>query len=254
MTHPKVSLVTGGGAGLGRAIAYELAKAGHRVAVADIDDAGAEETAAAIRRSGGDALYGRVDVTRPDQVEAFVQTTVATFGGLDNAVNNAGIEGVRAKITEYEVEDWTRVISVNLIGVFVSMKYEIPHIAARGGGSVVNIGSTASLRGVPLMSAYDAAKQGLVGLTKSAALEFADRQVRVNAVCPGSFRTPMSERLYGEDMEALIAGRTPMKRMGSLEEIAAPVVWLCSNAAAFVSGTLISVDGARTAGPMMSQV
>ena len=180
-----------------------------------------------------------------------IDDTVNAFGGLDYAVNNAAVEGARAMVADYDEAEWTRVISVNLTGVFLCMRQQIPHLLARGGGSIVNVASTAGIRAVPLMSAYVAAKTALVGLTKTAALEVADKNIRINVVCPGSLRTPMSERLYGENIGTTLANRTPMRRAGELDEIAEPILWLCSEATTFMTGSQVTVDGGKTAGQML---
>ncbi len=246
----KVCVVTGGGSGLGRVVAQRLAER-CAVAIGDVDLAGAEETARLIKAEGGDCIVRRTDVTRADDIRRLIGDTVGTYGGLDYAVNNAAIEGARAMLADYDEAEWTRIVTVNLTGVFLCMREEIPHILARGGGSIVNVGSTAGIRGVPLMSAYVAAKTALIGLTKTAALEVADKKVRINLVCPGSLRTPMSERLYGENIDATLANRTPMRRAGELDEIAEPILWLCSEATTFMTGSVVTIDGGKTAGQML---
>ena len=221
------------------------------VAIGDVDLPGAEETARLIKADGGICIVRRTDVTRADDVRGLIDETVSTFGRLDYAVNNAAIEGARAMVADYDEAEWTRIITINLTGVFLCMRQEIPHLLAGGGGSIVNVGSTAGIRGVPLMSAYVAAKTALIGLTKTAALEVADKKVRINLVCPGSLRTPMSERLYGENIDATLASRTPMRRGGELDEMAEPILWLCSEATTFITGTVVTVDGGKTAGQML---
>jgi len=246
----KVCVVTGGGSGLGRVVARRLAER-CAVAIGDVDLEGAEETARLIKAQGGDCIVRRTDVTRVDDVRGLIGDTVRTFGGLDYAVNNAAIEGARAMVADYDEAEWNRVLAVNLTGVFLCMREEIPHMQARGGGSIVNVASTAGIRAVPLMSAYVAAKTALVALTKTAALEVADKKIRVNVVCPGSLRTPMSERLYGENIDTTLANRTPMRRSGELDEIAEPILWLCSEATTFMTGSQVTVDGGKTAGQML---
>jgi NAD(P)-dependent dehydrogenase (short-subunit alcohol dehydrogenase family) len=247
----KVCLVTGGGSGLGRTVARRMAEKGCVIAIGDVDLEGAEETARLIKAQGGACIVKRTDVSNSEDVRRLVEETVSAFGGLDYAVNNAAIEGTRAMLADYDEAEWARIISINLTGVFLCMRHELPKLLARGGGSIVNVGSTAAIRGVPLMSAYVAAKTALVGLTKTAALEVADRKVRINLVCPGSLRTPMSERLYGDNIDALLADRTPMRRAGELDEMAEPILWLCSEASTFVTGTVVTVDGGKTAGQML---
>ena len=246
----KVCVVTGGGSGLGRVVARRLAER-CAVAIGDVDLEGAEETARLIKAQGGECIVRRTDVTRADDVRGLIGDTVRTFGGLDYAVNNAAIEGARAMVADYDEAEWNRVIAVNLTGVFLCMREEIPHLQARGGGSIVNVASTAGIRAVPLMSAYVAAKTALVALTKTAALEVADKSIRINVVCPGSLRTPMSERLYGENIDTTLANRTPMRRAGVLDEIAEPILWLCSEATTFMTGSQVTVDGGKTAGQML---
>lgn len=248
--RPKICLVTGGASGLGRATALQLAALGNPVAVGDVQETEGRETIAEIEAAGGNAFFRHLDVTEPAEVEAFVGQVVDTYGGLDCAVNNAGIEGSRHKVGDYPDDDWKRVIDVNLTGVFNCMKRELQAMAGRG-GSIVNIGSTGSLRGVGLMSAYTASKHALAGLTKSAALEYAAEGIRVNCLCPGGFWTPMSDRLYGGDRDGIVAA-TPMRRVAQAAEIAQAVVWLCSDESSFVTGAMHSVDGGRMAGPVMA--
>ena len=246
----KVCVVTGGGSGLGRTVARRMAER-CAVAIGDVNLEGAEETARLIKAQGGTCIARRTDVTRADEVRGLIDDTVSAFGGLDYAVNNAAIEGKQAMLVDYDEAEWTRIVTVNLTGVFLCMRQEIPHLLARGGGSIVNVGSTAAIRGVPLISAYVAAKTALIGLTKTAALEVADKKVRINLVCPGSLRTPMSERLYGENIDATLASRTPMRRAGELDEMAEPILWLCSEATTFMTGSVVTIDGGKTAGQML---
>lgn len=244
----RVALVTGGASGLGRSTAALLARRGARVVVSDVMRAEGETTAALIREAGHEAVFQQADTTSSTDMAAAVAACFASFGRLDIAVNNAGIEGHVAPVAEQDEAAWARVIAVNLTGVFLSLRHEIPAMLQSGGGAIVNVGSTASLCGVAGMSAYVASKHGLLGLTRSAALEYADQGVRVNAVLPGSFRTPMSERLFGVDVvESRLQAITPMRRLGSLDEIAEAIVWLCSDAASFVTGTGLSVDGGKRA-------
>ncbi|MEX0695691.1 MAG: glucose 1-dehydrogenase [Rhodospirillales bacterium] len=243
----KICIVTGGASGLGRAIACALAQQGAAVAIGDLQhDAGAllvDE----IESSGGTAVYWPLDVTDSPTVANFIEQTMDRFGRIDCAVNNAGIEGARNSLGDYGEREWLRVIDVNLTGVFYCMKHEIAAMRQTGSGSIVNIGSTASLRGTPSMGAYSAAKHGIIGLTKTAALEYAGENIRVNALCPGSFRTPMSERLNNGDFTA-VENRTPMQRVASAMEIATTVVWLCLGDSTFITGAAIPVDGGKLAG------
>lgn len=246
----KVCLVTGGASGLGRATVLGLARHGNIVAIGDIQHDEGLAVVAETEAMGGRALFQPLDVTDRGDVKTFVERTVATYGRLDCAVNNAGVEGILRSVGDYPEDDWQHVIDVNLIGVFTCMKHELAAMAGNS-GSIVNVGSTGSLRGVGRMSAYIASKHGLVGLTKSAALEYAAQGIRVNALCPGGFRTPMSDRLHGDDFSGLIAG-TPMGRIAEADEIAKAIIWLCSDESSFVTGAAYQVDGGRMAGPVLA--
>jgi len=241
----KAALVTGGGSGLGRASAIALARAGATVTVADVDEQGGKETAGLVfEEAGGDADFVRADVTRADEVEAMVDKAVARWGRLDCALNNAGTTGVSAPTADYTLEDWNRAIALNLTGVFLCLKYEIPAMLERG-GAIVNMASGAGLVGFAGLPAYVASKHGVVGLTRAAALEYASQGLRVNAICPGSTRTPMLEGFMGgdEQVERMMTRAVPLGRLGRPEEIAEAVVWLCSDAASFVVGHALAVDG-----------
>lgn len=241
----KVALVTGGSSGIGRATALACAREGAKVAVADIGVAGGEETAQLVKDAGGEAIFIKADMTKAADLEAMVDTIVKTYGRLDCAHNNAGIEGALGKTANYDEAEWDKVIAINLTGVWLCMKYEIPQMLKNGGGSIVNTASAAGLLGVPNMPAYAASKHGVVGLTKTAALEYAKAGIRVNCVCPGIIQTPMVSRLTGErpGMFEKIATAEPIGRIGKPEEIAESVVWLCSDLASFVTGHAMSVDG-----------
>jgi NAD(P)-dependent dehydrogenase (short-subunit alcohol dehydrogenase family) len=241
----KAALVTGGGSGLGRASAIALARAGATVTVADVDEDGAKETVTLVfEEAGGDADFVRADVTQADEVEAMVDKTVARWGRLDCALNNAGTTGASALTADYKLEDWNRAIALNLTGVFLCLKYEIPAMLERG-GAIVNMASGAGLVGFAGLPAYVASKHGVVGLTRAAALEYASQGLRVNAICPGSTRTPMLEGFMGgdEQVERMMTRAVPLGRLGRPEEIADAVVWLCSDAASFVVGHALAVDG-----------
>lgn len=242
-----VSFVTGGAAGLGRAIAETLARRGDVVVLADRDGAAAELAAAAIVQAGGRAEACHLDVTEAGAVEAAIAGIASRHGRLDVAVNNAGIEGATAALADYDPAEWSRVIAVNLTGVFLCLKFELRQMLRQGSGAIVNVGSTASLGGVAGMPAYTASKHGLLGLTRAAALDYADRGIRVNAICPGSFRTAMSERLFGDRFEAVMLDSTPMRRIGTVAEIAEAVAFLCSPAASFITGAALPVEGGKRA-------
>jgi NAD(P)-dependent dehydrogenase (short-subunit alcohol dehydrogenase family) len=242
----KVALVTGAGSGIGRASAVALAAEGARVLVSDLDATGGEETVARIRAAGGEARFWPADVTRADQVAALVEQALAAYGRLDCAHNNAGIEGTTGTPTHrYAEDDWDRVIATNLKGVWLGLKHEIPIMLRQGGGAIVNTASVAGLVGFPGASAYAASKHAVNGLTKTAALEYAPHGIRVNSVCPAFIRTPMVERVIAGDpeREVRLAAQQPIGRMGRPEEVAAAVVWLCSDAASFVTGSTMTIDG-----------
>ncbi|HXG21329.1 MAG TPA: SDR family oxidoreductase [Methylomirabilota bacterium] len=245
----KVALVTGSGSGIGRASALAFAREGAKVVVADVVVEGGQETVRLITAAGGQGLFVKTDVSKAAEVEALIKQTVAAYGRLDCALNNAGVEGIFVSTVEYTEADWDRVLAINLKGVWLCMKYEIAQMLQQGGGAIVNTASGAGLVGVVGLSAYVASKHGVVGLTKTAALEYAKAGIRVNAVCPGVIETPMVARLTHNrpDLsEALVAGE-PMGRTGKPEEIAEAAVWLCSDAASFVTGHAMSVDGGYVA-------
>lgn len=243
-----VALVTGASSGIGRAAALAFAEHGAAVVVADLNDQGGEATAGQIRDSGGRAVFVHADMTDASQVDAMVERGVSTFGRLDHAFNNAGIEGQPAPLTECTRENWDHTLAVNLTGVFLCLQAEIPAMRAGGGGSIVNCASIAGLNGFPGLAAYVASKHGVNGLTKAAALELAAEGIRVNSVCPGAIDTEMVARVKAEQPELIeqtIAAH-PLGRLGLPEEIASTVVWLCSDAAGFVTGQAIAVDGGYT--------
>lgn len=245
----KAALVTGGGSGIGRATAAAFAREGAKVVVADVVEDIGNETVQIIKQAGGEAFFVKTDVTQPIEVEAMVKKAVDTYGRLDCAFNNAGIGGEIASIDKSSEEIWDRVIAINLKGVWLCMKYEVPYMLNQGGGAIVNTASVAGLIGFPAQSAYVASKHGVVGLTKSAALDYARSGIRVNAICPGVIRTPMiGRRLDAKPQrEAWYVAMEPIGRLGEPEEIAEAVVWLCSDAASFVTGHPMAVDGGLVA-------
>ena len=248
----KSALVTGGASGIGRATALAFAREGARVAVADILEEAAQNTVSEIKAMGGQALAIACDVTDDDAVKAMIAVTVDAFGGLDCAFNNAGIAPYQVnaggqKIADVAPEAWRRLIDVNLTGVWLCLRHEVAQMRAQGsGGVIINTASIRGLIGSATSSAYVAAKHGVVGLTKTAAADHAEDNIRVNAVCPGYIETPMTEEAMRRRGERILA-RVPMARMGKAEEIAEAVVWLCSPKASFVTGVSWAVDGGYTA-------
>lgn len=245
----KVAIVTGASSGIGKATAFAFAEEGVAVVLADVLPEG-EAIAAEIRRQFGvPALFVRTDVSKGDEVKRMVDLTLEKLGRLDYAFNNAGIEGIPAYTPECTEENWQRTIDINLKGVWLCMKHEIPAMLRQGKGAIVNCSSVAGVIGFPSIPAYVASKHGVLGLTQTAALEYAKQGIRVNAVCPGVIQTPMIDRFAGQNAEtkaALEAGE-PIGRVGRPEEVADAVTWLCSDRASFVTGTSLAVDGGWTA-------
>ncbi|EIA07812.1 SDR family oxidoreductase [Flavobacterium frigoris] len=239
----KVAIVTGGSFGIGRATALAFAKKEAKVVVVDWKEN--TETIDLITKSGGEALFIKCDVSKSSDVKAMVEKTIATFGRLDYAFNNAGIEGESAPVQDCSEENWDKTIGVNLKGVWLCMKYEIPEMIKQGKGVIVNCSSVAGLVGFSSLPAYVASKHGVIGLTKTSALECAKLGIRVNAVCPGVIQTPMIDRLTGNDKEAIaqFTNLEPVGRFGQAEEIANAVIWMCSDGASFVTGHAMAVDG-----------
>ncbi|MFQ5422304.1 MAG: SDR family oxidoreductase [Anaerolineae bacterium] len=245
----KVVLITGGGSGIGRVTALAFAQAGARLIIADIDVAGGEETAVFIQSQGAEAIFIRTDVSQAADVEKMVQGAVRKYGRLDIAFNNAGIEGDIVRTADVTEADFDRIMAVNVKGVWLCMKHQIPQMIAQGGGVIVNTASVAGLVGTHSMPVYGAGKHAVIGLTKSAALEYARKNIRINAVCPSVINTPMVRRGFTSFPQFVEATKrlNPMRRLGEPEEVAAAVLWLCSAEASFVNGTALTVDGGFTA-------
>jgi NAD(P)-dependent dehydrogenase (short-subunit alcohol dehydrogenase family) len=244
----KVAFVTGAANGIGRAAALAFCREGASVVVADVSEQGSQETVRLLEELGGRALAVRCDVVRTGDVQAALDKTIEAFGRLDFAFNNAGVEQPMMPAADLTEEQWDRIVDVDLRSVFICMKYEIPLMLKQGGGVIVNTSSGAGVKGFAGQAAYCAAKFGIVGLTKAAALDYAKSNIRVNVVCPGIIETPMMDRFSGgttEGRERVIA-QEPVGRMGKPEEIAAAVVWLCLDSAAFVVGHAMVIDGGQT--------
>ena len=241
----EVALVTGGGSGIGRATAIAFANEGAKVVIDDIKVAGGEETLQMIKTAGGDAIFVKADVSKAAEVESTVQKAIDTYGRLDCAFNNAGIGEPLKRVHKTSEDNWNRVMATNLKGIYLCMKYEIPHMLKQGKGAIVNTASLAGLKGLSGQTAYVASKHGVVGLTKAAALEYATSGIRINAVCPGVINTPLIAPNTKEKphMEKVYVDMEPIGRLGQPEEIAAAVLWLCSDEASFVVGSVFPVDG-----------
>jgi NAD(P)-dependent dehydrogenase (short-subunit alcohol dehydrogenase family) len=247
----KIAIVTGGTSGIGRETAVLFARAGAKVVVAGRRESEGAETIALVRAAGGDGLFVKTDVSRAAEVQALVQKTVEKFGRLDVAFNNAGIEGNWKPITEQSEEEWDSVIDINLKGVWLCLKYEIQQIQKQGGGgAIVNMSSVAGLMGSAGAATYSASKHGVIGLTKSAALENASGGIRVNAVCPAVIETAMGDRLFGEpEIQKRVLRFHPIGRFGTSMEVAESVLWMCSEKASFMTGQTLVLDGGFLAGP-----
>ena len=242
----KVVLITGGGSGFGRASALTFAKAGAKVIVADIVPKGGNETVAMVSDAGGIASFIEVDIANSVSVQAMINTTVQRYGRLDCAFNNAGVQLECNTLADLDEEIWDKTIAVNQKGVFLCMKYEIQQMLKQGGGVIVNTASIAGERPLVMNPAYTASKFGVVGLTRYAAVEYAKSNIRINAICPGTMRTPMLERglqRTGPLSEAAVAAMSPLGRFGEAQDIADAAFWLCSDKAKYVYGTVLAVDG-----------
>lgn len=244
----KVAFITGAGSGIGRATALAFAKEGSKVVIADFSERGSQETLKLINDFGGEAIVAKCDVTSEEDIIRALDLTIKTYGRLDFAFNNAGSEQKAGAIAKTTTEEWDRIMNINLRGVFLCMKYQLPLLLKQGGGAIVNTSSGAGVIGIKNGGAYTASKHGLIGLTKSAALEYAPYNIRVNAVCPGYIDTSMMDRFTGGTKEGReqVISEEPVGRMGKPEEIAATVLWLCSDLAAFVVGHALVVDGGQT--------
>jgi len=245
----QVALVTGAAAGIGRATAQAFAAEGLKVVVSDVDVSGGEGTVGLIRAAGGEACFVRCDVTRDAEVKALMDATLAQYGRLDYAFNNAGIEIEQGKLADGKEAEFDAIMGVNVKGVWLCMKHQIPLLLAQGGGAIVNTASVAGLGAAPKMSIYAASKHAVIGLTKSASIEYAKKKVRVNAVCPAVIDTDMFRRAYEADPKKaeFAAAMHPVGRIGTVEEVAAAVLYLCSDHAAFTTGQALAVDGGATA-------
>lgn len=239
----KIAIVTGGGSGIGRAIAIRYAAEGARVVVSDIDEAGAQETVDHITAAAGQAIFVMANTAKPEDCERLVAETVKHFGGLHIAVNNAGIGGPMGPVGEYPIDGWDKVISINLSGVFYGLRYQIPAMLKSGGGSIVNMASILGKVGTKGSPAYVAAKHGVIGLTEAAALEYADQKIRINAVGPGYIVTPLLTNALDAAQMKMLEGLHPMGRLGTAEEVAELALWLNSEKASFVTGSYYNVDG-----------
>ncbi|MDX9680138.1 SDR family oxidoreductase [Pseudomonas protegens] len=245
----QVALVTGAANGIGRATAQAFAAQGLKVVVADLDTAGGEGTVALIREAGGEALFVPCNVTLEADVQSLMARTIEAYGRLDYAFNNAGIEIEKGRLAEGSMDEFDAIMGVNVKGVWLCMKYQLPLLLAQGGGAIVNTASVAGLGAAPKMSIYAASKHAVIGLTKSAAIEYAKKKIRVNTVCPAVIDTDMFRRAYEADPKKaeFAAAMHPVGRIGKVEEIASAVLYLCSDGAAFTTGHALAVDGGATA-------
>ena len=243
----KVAIVTGAGSGIGKAVALMYASEGAKVVVSDVNEEGGNETMNDIKKRGGDAIFIYADTAKQTDHQFLVDQTLRQYGSLHIACNNAGIGGPQGMTGEYPINDWDKVISINLSGVFYGMHAQIPAMLTSGGGSIVNMASILGSVGTKMSPAYVAAKHGIVGLTKAAALEYADKKIRINSVGPGYINTPLLTKSLDESMLNSLAGLHPMGRLGTSEEVAELVFWLSSMRSSFVTGSYYTIDGGYTA-------
>ncbi|MCU7497560.1 MAG: glucose 1-dehydrogenase [Ignavibacteria bacterium] len=242
----KVSLITGAGSGIGRAIAMRFASEGSRVVVSDISEQGGNETVSAIKKMGGESIFIKADTANPKDHQRMVEVTVSQFGSLDIACNNAGIGGPSATIDQYPIDGWDKVIAINLSGVFYGMHFQLQSMLRTGGGSIINMASILGMVGFPMSVAYVAAKHGVVGLTKNAAIEYASKNIRVNAIGPGFIATPLLDNNLDEATKNSLTSLHPIGRLGRPEEVAELALWLGSPKASFVTGSYYTIDGGYT--------
>jgi NAD(P)-dependent dehydrogenase (short-subunit alcohol dehydrogenase family) len=246
----KVAIITGGTSGIGRETAVLFAEAGAKVVVAGRREAEGKETVDLMRKAGGDGFFVKTDVAKAADVQALVEKTVDKFGRLDTAFNNAGIEGNWMPMLDISEDDWDRTIDINLKGVWLCLKYEIQQMLKSGGGTIVNMSSVAGLMGSPGAAPYCASKHGVIGLTRTAALEQAKQKIRVNAVCPAVIESPMEQRLFGDpEVHKFAVGMHPIGRIGTAREVAEAVLWMCSEKSSFMTGHYLVLDGGFLVGP-----
>lgn len=239
----KVALVTGAGSGIGKRTALQFAEEGAKVIVADLSIENGQETVRLIQEMKGEAVFVKTDVSKAADVEAMVETAVKSYGRLDCAVNCAGVPGsILVSTVDHVEEEWDKTIDINLKGVWLCLKYQIPQMLKQGGGTIVNLASVAGLVGSTIGVAYIASKHGVVGITKAAAYEYASKNIRINALCPGTVRTPMGDLTY-IGREEMMKVRHPIGRVGTPEDIAEASLWLCSDASSFITGTALPIDG-----------
>ena len=239
----KVALITGGSGGIGKATAIAFANKGAKVVIASRREKESYETLDLVKNAGGEGIFIKTDVNHAVEIENLIEQTIANYGRLDYAFNNAGIEGKLIPFTEYAETDWDEVMNVNLKSVWLSMKYEVPAMLKSGGGVIINNASILGSRGMAYCALYSASKHGVIGLTKSVALEQAKTGIRVNCVCPGAIETDMIKRAFDDEIKAQIVSKYPMGRLGQPEEVANAVIWLCSDHASFITGHCLEIDG-----------